>query len=91
MRKPPYHPAFNRAAERTVQSVKQATKKMETTMPLSTRLARYLLMYRTTAHSMTEMSLDKLFLHRHLRTRLTLTQPNLTPTIEKQSHDKKHH
>jgi len=41
------------------------------------------------------MHQDELFLHRHLRTRLTLTQPNLAPTIEKhqqqqkQSHDKR--
>ena len=95
MRTPPYHPASNGAAEQAVQSVKQATKKMGTTLPLSTRLARYLLMYRTTPHSTTEMRPDELFLHRHLRTRLTLTQPNLTPTVEKhqqqqkQSHDKK--
>jgi len=38
---------------------------------------------------------DELFLHWHLRTCLTLTQPNLSPTIEKhqqqqkQSHDKR--
>ena len=94
-RTPPYHPATNGAAERAVQVVKQAIKKMEATIPLSTRLARFLLIYRTTPHSTTEMHPDELFLHWHLRTCLTLTQPNLSPTIEKhqqqqkQSHDKR--
>ena len=52
-------------------------------------------MYRTTPHSTTEMRPDELFLYRHLRTCLTLMQPNLTPTVEKhqqqqkQLHDKK--
>ena len=46
-------------------------------------------------HSTTEMRPDELFFHRQLRTRLTLMQPNLTPTVQKhqqqqkQSHDKK--
>jgi len=94
-RTPPYHPATNGTTERAVQVVKQAIKKMETTIPLSTRLARLLLIYQTTPHSTTEMWPDELFLHRHLRTRLTLTQLNLSPTIEKhqqqqkQSHDKR--
>ena len=40
---------------------------------------------------------DELFIHRHLRTRLTLTQSNLAPTIEKhqqqqkRSHDQRNH
>ena len=85
------------AAERAVQVIKQATKKMGTTIALNTRLARFLLVYRTTSHATTEMRPDELFIHRHLRTRLTLTQPNLAPTIEKhqqqqkRSHDQRNH
>jgi len=40
-----YHPATNGAAERVVQMVKQAMKKMKDTIPLSTRIARFLLIY----------------------------------------------
>ena len=89
MRIPPYHPASNGAAERAVQVIKQATKKMGTALPSSTKLARFLLMYHSTPHSTTEMRPDELFLHRHLRTRLTLTQPNLIPTIDKHQQQQK--
>ena len=97
MHTPPYHPASNGAAERVVQVIKQATKKMGTTIALNTRLARFLLVNRTTPHATTEMRPDELFIHRHLRTHFTLTQPNLAPTIEKHqqqqkwSHDQRNH
>ena len=80
---PPYHPASNGAAERAVQVVKQAMKKMGNQLPLAQRLARFLLAYRTTPHTTTEMRPDELFLHRKLRTRLTLIKPNLFTTVQK--------
>ena len=83
MHTPPYHRTSNGAAEQAVQVIKQATKKMETTIALNTRLTRFLLVYGTTPHATTEMRPDELFIHRHLRTCLTLTQLNLAPTIEK--------
>ena len=85
---PPYHPASNGAAERSVQVVKQAMRKMGKTLPLKERLAEFLLIYRTTPHATTEMCPDELFLHRKLRTRLTLIFPNLAPTV---SNDRKQH
>ena len=74
-----------------MQVVKQATKKMGTALSLSIRLARFLLMYRTTPYATTEVRPDELFLNRHLRTRLTLTQPNHSPTIEKHQQQQKSH
>ena len=89
---PPYHPATNVSAERAVQVVKQAVKKMGTDVPWNVRLTRLLLLYQTTPHATTEMRPDELFLRHHLRTRLTLTQPNRQPTIERhQQQQKKYH
>ena len=88
-RAPPYHPATNGAAERAVQVVKQAVKKMGTDVPLNVRLTRLLLVYRTTPQATTEMRPDELFLRHHLRTQLTLTQPNRQPTIERHQQQQK--
>ena len=79
---PPYHPASNGAAERSVQVIKQAMRKMGTAVPLKKQLAEFLLIYRTTPHATTERHPDELFLHRRLRTCLTLIFPNLAPTVE---------
>ena len=53
---PPYHPASNGAAERAVRVVKQAIRKMGNQLPLAQRLAKFLLTYRTTPHTTTEMN-----------------------------------
>ena len=79
---PPYHPSSNGAAERSVQIVKQAMRKMGTSTVLKDRLAKFLLIYRSTPHATTGMRPDELFLRRRLRTRFTLS-PNLSPRIEK--------
>lgn len=80
---PPYHPSSNGAAERSVQIVKQAMRKMGTSTVLKDRLARFLLIYRSTPHATTGMRPDELFLHRRVRTRFTLLSPNLSPRVEK--------
>jgi len=86
---PPYHPASNGAAERAVQVVKMAMAKMGKGLPLKHRLTKFLLSYRTTPHTTTEMRPDELFLRRRVRTRLTLVQPNLRATVEKHQTDQK--
>lgn len=80
---PPYHPSSNGAAERSVQVVKQAMRKMGTSTMLKDRLARFLLIYRSTPHAITGMRPDELFLRCRLQTRFTLLSPNLSPRVEK--------
>ena len=88
-RTPPYHPASNGAAERSVQVVKQAMRKLGTAVPLKEQLAEFLLVYRTTTHATAERRPDELFLRRTLRTRLTLIFPNLGPTVEHHQQNQK--
>ena len=85
----PYHPASNGAAERAVRVVKLAMKKMGSQLPLARRLAQFLLAYRTTPHTTTEMRPHELFLRRKLRTRVTLIQPSLLITVQKHHQQQK--
>ena len=86
---PPYHPASNGAAERAVQVVKSAMKKMTSPTSLPRKLAEFLLIYRSTPHAATGLRPDELFLRRRLKTRFSLISPNLTPRIEKQQEKQK--
>lgn len=96
---PAYHPASNGAAEKSVQTVKAALLKQvlgeeaqQLTMSLQHRLANFLLMYRSTPHSVTGVSPAELFLKRQLRTRFSLLKPSLARTVEeKQLKQKIHH
>ena len=63
-RTPPYHPASNGAAERSVHVVKQAVRKMGKTLPLKEQLAEFLLIYRAIPHATTERHPDELFLQK---------------------------
>ncbi len=100
---PPYHPASNGAAERSVQIVKSAFKKHsvarskgQNTLSVKHMLAGFLLTYRTTPHVVTGQSPAEIFMGRTLRTRLTLLRPDLDKTVkevqrkQKESHDGKH-
>jgi transposase InsO family protein len=95
---PAYHPASNGAAEKSVQTVKNALKKYlfeeigteKTTM--QQKLDNFLLTYRTTPHSTTNCSPASLFYKRDLRTRFTLLRPDLqSEIIEKQQKQMKYH
>ena len=73
----PYHPSSNGAAERFVQSFKQAMKAgAESTPPISQRLSNFLLTYRTTSHATTNTPPCEMFLGRRVRTRFDLLHPS---------------
>ena len=56
------------------------------------RLANFLLMYRSTPHTVTGVSTAELFLKRQMRTWFNLLKPSLTETVEeKQQNQKKYH
>ncbi|XP_030845382.1 uncharacterized protein K02A2.6-like [Strongylocentrotus purpuratus] len=77
----PYHPATNGLAERAVQTVKSGLKKV-TGGKLETRLAHFLLAYRTTEHSTTGMPPAAMFMNRHLRTRLDTVYPDVKKKVD---------
>ena len=90
----PYHPAYNKAVERLVQTFKKAMKTAkECGKDLQQALSSFLLTYRTNPHTTTQDTPAKLFLNRQLRTRLDLLLPNKDKTVldaqaqQKQSHD----
>ena len=76
----PFHPQTNGMAERMVQSVKLALKKMEGQPgALKEKLLRFLLNYRNTTHNATGKSPAESLLGRRLRTRLDLVRPKEHP------------
>ncbi len=77
IRSAPYHPSTNDQAERFVQTFKRAMKAGEREgRSLKTRLAQFLLSYRSTPHATTNVSPSKLFLQRKIRTRFDLLKPS---------------
>ena len=69
----PYHPASNGAAERLVQSIKQALRAGHSTgRPLDQALTNFILGYQTTPHATTGVAPCSLFINRKLHTRLDL-------------------
>ena len=90
---PPYHPASNGAAERSVQILKQALKTSQGSgLTLQHRVANFLLVYRNTPHATTGCTPAELFLKCQPRIRLSLMKPSLAKVVEnKQAKMKEHH
>ena len=65
IRSAPYHPASNGVAERAMRTFKQAMKNMAGT--LHQKRAAFLLSYRTTLHTTTNITPGELFMNRKTR------------------------
>ena len=85
-----YHPASNGLADRFVQTFKRAMKAGEKDGPsLIHHLTRFLLRYRSTPHSTTNVAPSELFLGRKLRTLFDLLKPDIeTRVLSKQADQK---
>ena len=88
----PYHPSSNGAAERFVQTFKQAMKaSIKEPHPVAHRLVKFLLTYRSTPHVTTNVAPYTLFL-RELHTRFNLLQPDYECRVcQKQAEQVSHH
>ena len=93
IRSSPYHPASNGAAERLVQTVKQALEAGRVDgVPLEQTLATFLLRYRATPHATTGVPPSTPLMGRTLRTRLDLIKPDVGRRVrEQQAHQKTQH
>jgi transposase InsO family protein len=89
----PYHPASNGAAERLVQTFKQAMRATDTSgLPFQQRLNNFLFSYRSTPHSTKGDTPSKLFLGREIRSRFDLLLPDVGHQVRsKQAVEKVHH
>lgn len=80
----PYHPATNWLAERFVQSLKQALRaSRHEKKSLTHRLCDFLIHYRNSRHSTTEMSPAQLMMVRNLRSRLHFIKPDVRESVLK--------
>ena len=82
IRSAPYHPSCNGAAERFVRTFKQALRTgHHPELTFHQQLMSFLLSYRTTPHSTTQVTPASLFLKRDLSTRLDLLHPTMDQTV----------
>ena len=90
VRSAPHHPSTNGEAERFVQTFKNSMKAAKNDSgSFETRLARFLLVYRSTPNTTTGESLAELLFHRQIRIRLSLITPNVSTTIANKQADQK--
>ena len=78
----PYHSCSNWQTERTIQTVKNALKKMNSGIDyLETKVSRFLFSYRITPQSTTSQSPAKLLCNCQLRSAFTLIKPDTTNAV----------
>ena len=75
-----------------VQTFKQAMRRTKNDGPLQHHIANFLLTYRTTPHTTTNVAPCTLLMGRSLRTRMDTLRPNLDMTVcTAQAKQKQHH
>ena len=77
----PYHPSSNGLVERAVQIFKQGMKKQDKGS-IETKLARFLLSYRTTPQTTTGETPAQLRWSRALRTQIDLLKPSVATEVD---------
>ena len=82
VRSAPYHPATNGLAERFVQTFKQGLRASKSNESISSKLANFLLVYRTCPHTTTGESPSMLFMGRNLRTKLDVMKPDIRKRVK---------
>ena len=93
VRSTPHHPSTNGEAERFVQMLKNVMRAAKgDSGTIETKLARFLLVYRSTPNTTTGESPAELLFHRQIRTRLSLVTPDVsTAVVNKQANQKNCH
>ena len=81
----PFHPASNGAAERFVKTLKRGLKKSSGKYSKLHRLHEFLLVYRSTPHSLTGQTPSEMLMGRRIRTRLDLVRPDMRGRISRES------
>ena len=90
IRSAPYHPATNGLVERFVQSFKRAMEAMKNSgQTWQHRLSSFLLAYRSTPHTVNNVSPGSLFLQRELRTRLDLLRETTEQIVRRKQEEQK--
>ena len=88
----PYHPSSNGAAERFIQTFKRAMQAQKAESAFQQRLMSFLLTYRITPHTTTNVAPCTLFLKREVRTRFDLMRPDISGKVAtKQAQQKFYH
>ena len=88
----PYHPSLNGAAERFIQTFKRAMQAQKAESSFQQRLMSFLLTYRITPHTTTNVAPCTLFLKREVRTRFDLMRPDISGKVAtKQAQQKFYH
>ncbi len=83
----PFHPSTNGLAEKAVQTVKSGLRKVKGSS-LQERLDKFLLSYRLTPQTTTELAPCELLNKRRLRSRLDLIRPNVHAKLMKRQEEK---